>query len=294
MINKNNQKLLDRYLMICKNKGLTLKTIEAKKGDLELFLKFIGDVKVEDVSHILCDDFLIHCQSERNNGSWALSRKHSSICAFYDTLIKKEYISINNPMFKVDKIKIRKKMKDYLTTEEVDRLFKYLEEKQDLRGLALISLLYSSACRISEVYQLDITSLDMINRKFRVIGKGEKERICFFSEYAKKNIENYLKSRTDNLKPLFISREKNRLSKKAIQVYVKNIVKEIGIDKNITPHSFRHSVLTNLRLSGAKLEDLQLLAGHASIQTTQSVYCHVGLDDVRDKFDDFHNKIKTQ
>lgn len=291
MIKAENQKLLDRYLMICMNKGLTERTIDAKKTDLELFLRFIGDKHIEDITHIDCDDFLMHCRLDRKNGDWALSRKHSSLSAFFDTLIQKEYINIRNPMNKVDPIKVRHKMKDYLTPEEMDLVFSYLEQKNDLRGLALISLFYSSACRISEVRQLNRADLDMENRSFRVIGKGQEERSCFFSEYAKQNIVNYLNSRADALEPLFISRENNRWSKEAIEVYVKNLIAKAGINKHITPHSFRHSVLTNLRREGARLEDLQLLAGHKDISTTQRVYTHVGLDDIRHKFDDFHNKI---
>lgn len=164
-----------------------------------------------------------------------------------------------------------------------------MKDKNDLRGLAFFHLAYSSACRISELYQLNRNSLDMSLRQFKVIGKGMKERICFFSEEAKFHILNYLNSRTDNLEPLFLSREKNRWSKRAIQVFVKNTVKRVGIIKHITPHSLRHSILTNLRLSGYPLEDLQLLAGHESIGTTQQIYTHVGLSDVRSKFDEFHS-----
>lgn len=277
--------------MICLNKGLTNRTIEAKRIDLHMFLNFIGDKSLKDVTHMDCDDFLIYCRMERKNGDWALSRKHSSICAFFDTLIQKEYLDMRNPMGKVDKVKVRPKIKEYLTVEEMDKVFKYLEEKNDIRGLALISLFYSSACRISEIRQLNRDSLDMENRSFVVVGKGQSERICFFSEQAKQHITNYLNSRKDNLQPLFLSREKKRWSKEGIERYVKKLVKEVGINKHITPHSLRHSILTNLRRAGAKLEDLQLLAGHKNISTTQRVYTHVGLDDVRHVFDDFHSRL---
>lgn len=277
--------------MICKSKGLTPNSISAMKTDLNLFLRFLGGKHIKDVSHIDCDDFMMMCMNERNNGDWALSRKHVSINMFYETLIKKEYLEITNPMNKVEKIKVRRKNKEYLTSDEIAQVFVYLREVGDLRGLALFSLLYSSACRISEIYQLNISSMNFDTREFSVIGKGLKFRDCFFSEQAGEDIVNYLKSREDSFEPLFMSRQSNRWSKRAIQKYVQDTVYRVGIKKRITPHSLRHSILTNLRLSGALLEDLQLLAGHSSISTTQSVYTHVGLSDVRSKFDSFHDKL---
>lgn len=290
MINKENQKLLDKYLMICRNKGLTINSINAIKVDLKLFLNFIGNKLIQKVTHIDCDDFMMYCMNDRNNGDWALARKHTSINMFFETLLKKEYIEMKiNPMYKVDKIKIKKRSKDYLTEDELNKLFNYLREKDDKRGVALLNLLYSSACRISEIHQLDITSLQFDDRTFQVIGKGLKQRECVFSNSAKKDILDYLNSRDDNLSPLFISREGKRWSKRAIQKYVKNIVDIVGINKHITVHSFRHTAITHLRLQGISLDDLALFAGHSSVQTTAQVYSHVGLSDVRTKFDEFYN-----
>lgn len=169
-------------------------------------------------------------------------------------------------------------------------MFRYLDNIGDLRGLAYFTLTYSSGARISEIVQLNRSSLDMKNRQFITLGKGQKERICIFSEYAKECILRYLETRTDDLEPLFISREHKRWSKSTIQQYVPRIVREAGIDKHISPHSLRHSILTNVRLEGVSIEDLQLLAGHSNIQTTQKNYTHVGLLDVRKKFDKFYNE----
>jgi integrase/recombinase XerD len=289
-VNENNLKLLTKYKMVCKNKGLTQETIKAFECDLKLFFRYIGNKSVEEISHHDIEEFLFMCQEERNNSSQAINRKFTTLNSFYKTLIKKEYISenIRNPMDKLDKPKVRKKVKDYLTEEEINKIFKYLEEKNDLRGLAFFHLAYSSACRISELHQLKRDSLNMEKRNFKVIGKGQKERICFFSETSKQHIQNYLNSRKDDYDCLFLSRENNPWSKRAIQCFVKNIAKIVGINKHITPHSLRHSILTNLRLSGMPLDDLCILAGHSSVSTTQQIYTHVGLEDIKNKFDEFH------
>lgn len=288
--NKNNEKLIKRYLQLCRGKGLTERTVEGYEFDLNVFLEYIRDKDLVDVTHIDIEDFLFYCQDDRRNGTDALIRKYNTINAMYETLIRKDYIEgIKNPMYKVDKIKpAGNKVKEYLTKDEIVQLFNYVDSIGDLRGLAYLSLTYSSGARISEIVQLNKNSLDFENRQFLTLGKGQKERICIFSEYAKECILRYLKTRVDDLEPLFISRENKRWSKSTIQQYVPSIVKEAGINKHISPHSLRHSILTNMRLQGVSIEDLQLLAGHSNIQTTQKNYTHVGLLDVRNKFDKFY------
>lgn len=286
-MNESNLNLLGQYKMFCRNKGLTKETIKAFECDLKLFFWFVGNKTIEEITHQDIEKFIFYCQEERSNSNDAINRKFTSLNGFYKTLIKKDYINMVNPMDKLDKPKLRKKVKDYLTEIEIEKIFAYLQNKNDLRGLAFFHLAYSSACRISEIYQLNRDSLDMQNRRFKVLGKGEKERDCLFSETAREYIQKYLDDRKDNLKPLFLSRENNRWSKRAIQVFVKNTVKAVGINKHITPHSLRHSILTNLRLKGCPLEDLQLLAGHENIGTTQQRYTHIGLEDIRNKFDGF-------
>lgn len=288
-MNKDNLNLLKKFKMICTNKGLTEETIKAFECDLRVFFRYIGDKSIVDVNHHDIEEFLYYCQVDRKNSSAAINRKFTTLNSFYKSLIKKDYLNCINPMDKLDKPKTRKKVKDYLTEDELNKILDYLKEKNDLRGLAFFHLAYSSACRITELYQLNRDSLDMEKRDFKVLGKGQKERMCLFSETAKQHIQRYLNSRTDQLEALFISRENHRWSKRAIQVFVRNVSKAVGITKHITVHSIRHSILTNLRLKGVPLDDLQLLAGHSQISTTQSIYAHVGLEDIRNKFDNIYN-----
>jgi len=288
-----NEQLVKRYLQLCRSKGLAEKTINAYSHDLAVFLQYIGGKPLEQVTHIDIENFLFYCQEERKNGAHALNRKRNTLNSFFETLIRKDYLNMKNPMYKVDKIKTRSdRIKDYLTVDEYNKLMRYVEGLGDLRGLSYISLTYSSACRISEIRQLNRDSLDFENRIFVVFGKGEEKRPCIFSEEAKYWTLEYLESRKDDLPPLYLSRENKRWSKEAIERYIKKVVAEAGINKHITPHSLRHSVLTNMRLEGAPLEDLQLLAGHKNIQTTQKTYTHVGLLDIKNKFDKYYNKLR--
>lgn len=289
-MNPANIKILSRYKLICNNKGLTEESIKAIcKTDIPLFLKYIGDKHLEEVTNIDIEDFIDYCTTVRKNGSYALNRKFSSLNKFFETMIKKDYLYMKNPLEKIDKIKIRKKVRGHLTEEEINILVNYIEEKKDYRGAALIALFYSSGCRLTELFQQNRNSLNLEKRQFKVLGKGQKERICIFSEDAKEKILRYLKTREDDLIPLFISREKNRWSKKSIQDYVKNISRKAGLKKNVHPHIFRHSIAMHLLQKGYPLESIQLLLGHENISTTQ-VYAHGNIQDIQSKIDTFYKR----
>jgi len=188
-VNKDNMKLLKRYRLICKNKGLTPESIKAICDvDIPLFLRFIGNKHLEEVTHIDIEDFLEYCSENRKNAPITLNRKFSSLNSFFKTMIKKEYLNMRNPMDKLDKIKTRQKVRAYLTKEELRKIFDYIDKHQDLRGGALISLMYSSGCRLSEIHQLNRYDLDIEKRRFKVVGKGQKERLCIFSENVKERL----------------------------------------------------------------------------------------------------------
>ncbi|WP_341877574.1 tyrosine-type recombinase/integrase [Defluviitalea saccharophila] len=283
-ISEHNKSILKRYKMHCKNKGLTKKSIEAMLDtDLRLFLEYIGDIDIEDITHEICSDFLIYCSEERNNKAKALARKFTSINTFFDTLVKQDVIS-KNPMNKLEKPKIRKTIRPHLDLDEYHTLSKYIDSVNDLRGAALISLLYSSGCRLSEVHQLNKDSLDFAKRQFIVCGKGEKERVCMFNAECAMRVKAYLNSRTDTNPALFISKLNKRWSTKAIQDFLTTAGKRAGIKKRVHPHLFRHTRAMALLRAGVPLETIQRVLGHESIATTQ-IYAHNTLDDVQEQVD---------
>ena len=122
--------------MFCRNKGLTKEAIKAFECDLKLFFWFVGNKTIEEITHQDIEKFIFYCQEERSNSNDAINRKFTSLNGFYKTLIKKDYINMVNPMDKLDKPKLRKKVKDYLTEIEIEKIFAYLQNKNDLRGLA--------------------------------------------------------------------------------------------------------------------------------------------------------------
>ncbi len=277
----DNWQILNRFEMLCKTKGLTESSIEAFcRTDLPLFIRFLGNKQLETVTHYDVEDFLQYCMIDRKNCDATLSRKFVSLNSFFNTLIKKGYLNMSNPLDKIDKVKVRKKIPDHLTREEVFSLIDYAQSKHDLRGCALMHLLFSSAIRLKECYQLNRDSIDFDRLEFKVLGKNDKERICIISEQAKISILAYLDSRKDNLKPLFISKINRRWSRESIQSYLRELGIKYGISKRVHPHIYRHSRAMDLLLQGASLEVIQLVLGHESISTTQ-IYAHQSLNQIR-------------
>jgi len=283
---EENLKILDRYRQHCKNKGLTQESIKAACSvDIPMFLRFIGDKRLQDITHLDIEDFMAYCADTRKNKPQSIARKYTSISSFFKAVIRQELAPIvKNPVDKVDKPKHRKKVRPYLTIEEYKKLLEHVDFIGDLRGGAVISFYFSSACRLTEGWQQNKDSLNFQTRRFKVLGKGEKERTCVFSEDARDRIQKYIDSRTDTCEALFISREGTRWSKRAIQKYVKDIGKKAGLSKNVHPHLFRHTRAMALLKSGVQLQEIQRLLGHESIATTQ-IYAHTDMDSVQGTVD---------
>lgn len=285
MINTNREHL-DYYRFLCMNKGMTKKSIAAICGnDLRLYMEWLEDKDVITANHEDVQRFLMHCAIERKNKGEALNRKHTNISMFYKRLIINKDLEIKNPVDKVDRPKVRKKVKAYLKNEEYMMMISYLEGIEDLQGLALISMMWSSACRVSEIEQLDIDMLDHIERTFIVTGKGQKQRECLFSKDASERVKKFLKNREDSNPYLFLNFDKTkRLKDKAIQTYVKDLGKSAGVQQNVHPHLFRHGRAMYLLMKGADLETIQRVLGHESIATTQ-IYAHMNFKAVKSKVD---------
>jgi site-specific recombinase XerD len=170
---------------------------------------------------------------------------------------------------------------------------KTLEGKRDR---AILELFFSTGLRISELTALSIDDVDLTRDEFSVRGKGDKIRVVFLSDSAKKYISEYLQKRKDLDDALFIryGRKANdggelRLSPRAVQRLLKKYATKAGITRKVTPHVLRHSFATDLLQNGADLRSVQALLGHANIATTQ-VYTHVTDKHLRDVHKKFHGK----
>ena len=174
-------------------------------------------------------------------------------------------------------------IRDFLTEEEVSLM---IDKSKRLRNKFVISLLYSSGIRLSELISLDRNSIQ--HRKFQVVGKGSKLRICFIDERTERLMNEYLSTRNDNCPALITSYlYQERMTPTNIQLIVKLAAKNAGIDKHVTPHVLRHSFATNFIRNNGNIRYLSVMMGHASVNTT-AVYSHVVDNDLERQYNQFH------
>lgn len=187
---------------------------------------------------------------------------------------------------------------DLISRKEFERLMKVpLKENkytlENIRDKAILELLYSTGLRVSELCSLD-DDLDLSEDEFSIRGKGEKVRLVFLSDDAKKWIKKYLdklESAENKIlnEALFLSSQGNRIQPRAVQRIIKKRAAEAGIMKTVTPHTIRHFFATDLLQNGADIRSVQMLLGHASINTTQ-VYTNISDKYLKEIHKKFHGK----
>lgn len=190
---------------------------------------------------------------------------------------------------------------DLITANELNRLMKgpQGDSATDLRDRAILELFFSTGLRVSELCSLN-ADIDLTRDEFSVRGKGDKVRVVFLSDSAKKAIAAYLKKRGDMGEALFAGygklgrgKDVSRLTPRTVERMVKKYAVRAGITRKVTPHVIRHSFATDLLENGADLRSVQALLGHANIATTQ-VYTHVTDKHLREVHRAFHGKRRSR
>ena len=171
-----------------------------------------------------------------------------------------------------------------------------------VRDKAILELLFSTGLRVSELVGLNRTQVNLDRGEFMVRGKGSKDRVVFMSDGAKHWINEYLKLRADNFKPLFIrysgskdeieDGEYLRLTSRSVQRIVNAYARAAGIVKKVTPHTLRHSFATDLLINGADIRSVQSMLGHSSITTTQ-IYTHLTNKQLKEVHQAFHGRRRS-
>lgn len=217
------------------------------------------------------------------------------------TVVSKKFFEFNELPF-LDDIRAPKRTKSLpksLNEKEINDLINVIhidkehdsirKNKMKARNKVILSLLYSSGLRISELVKLKTNDIDFRERTIRIRGKGEKDRIVLFDEKTKKSILKYLEIDNHDNDYLFLNKNGNPLSPRYIQMMTKDYAKEAGINKKVTPHVLRHSFATHLLKNGVDIRVIQKLLGHTNLSTTQ-IYTSVDMDTMKNVYD----KAKTQ
>ncbi|MCP5463849.1 MAG: tyrosine recombinase XerC [Deltaproteobacteria bacterium] len=231
----------------------------------------------------------------QKNGATSIARKLSSLRSFFKYFVKKGDID-QNPAKVISSPKVPKKLPKFLNVDEVNAMLavEMSHAKYGARDKAILELLYSSGLRVSELVGINTDALDLEEGLVRVLGKGNKERLVPIGSKALEALHEYQEERNQikkikDLDALFLNKNGTRLSQRSVQRLVAKVLKATGLNKTVTPHTFRHSFATHLLGSGADLRSIQELLGHKSLSTTQR-YTHVGVEELARVYDKAHPK----
>ncbi len=279
-----------RYLLI--DKGYSNNTIETYKRDLNMFKEYIGNVNISEIDNEKLKRYLVYLKN-KNLATKSIAQNISCLKSFYKYLLIEKKIK-SNPISFIQNPKFSKILPSTLSEEEIDKLLNFsLNDNYSYRNKAMLELMYSSGLRVSEVINLKVFDIDLTEDTVRTIGKGSKERVIPIGDYASYFLKKYINEyRSSMLKSnysdyLFLNNHGNKLTRQGCFKIIKKIAKEQGIQKEISPHTLRHSFATHLLKHGADLRTIQELLGHSDISTTQ-VYTHISNEELHKNYENFH------
>ncbi len=286
-----------QYLMI--ERGLSVNTIDAYMHDLDKLIEYaesnnlgLGDIKTRHIESLLADLY------DKNITARSIARVLSGLKSFFNFLELDGFIDIN-PTALIESPSLGQRLPITLSIEEIDDILGVIDvsTSEGTRNYAIIETLYSCGLRVSELINLRFSDLFFNEGFIRVRGKGDKQRLVPISETAIQKIKNYIPYRAQiNIKRgsedvLFLSARGTAISRITVFHYVRKYSEEAGIDKDISPHVFRHSFATHLLERGANIRVIQEMMGHEKISTTE-IYTHLDTQYLREEILEHHPRSK--
>lgn len=283
------------YLKI--ERGLSHNTITNYSFDVEKLIAYLVENEIntspEAISEEEVQQFIYTIAKKVNARSQ--SRIISGLRGFFNFLVFEDYRK-QNPLELIESPKIGRKLPDTLSINEIDELIAAIDlsKPEGERNRAILETLYGCGLRVSEVINLKLSDLFFREGFIKVTGKGDKQRFVPIAEATQKYIELYrghIRSHMDIKKgfedTLFLNRRGKQLTRAMIFTIIRRLSKEAGFDKNISPHTFRHSFATHLLENGADLRAIQQMLGHESITTTE-IYVHMDRSHLKNVMEQYH------
>lgn len=278
-------------------RGLSENSIKSYELDVVKLIRFLDEHNCTDspisISSSRLKEFIYEIAKVVNERSQ--SRIISGLKSFFNYLVFEDHRE-DNPLELIESPKIGRKLPDTLSIEDIDNISSSvdLSKPEGERNRAIIETLYGCGLRVSELTTLKLSDLFFDEGFIKVTGKGNKERFVPIGSLTQKYINIYRKEvRVHlNIQPnfedtLFLNRRGKQLTRAMIFTIVKRLAEKIGLNKNISPHTFRHSFATHLLENGADLSAIQLMLGHESITTTE-IYMHVDRTHLASVIEQFH------
>ncbi len=278
------KKLINEFInYLSVERGLAVNTLESYGRDLRQYSQYLEEIEeaeLDSVSRATIVKYLMKLQAQ-GKATATIARRLAALKAFYQFLVREKRI-MSDPTANLESPKLEKRLPKVLTVAEVERLLAQPDTNQPagIRDRAMLELLYATGIRVSELVALNVEDVTLDMGYIKCAGKGSKERIVPLGSLAIQSCRAYLDSARPKLvkdreePALFVNHHGHRLTRQGFWKIVKKYTEDAHIDKEITPHTLRHSFATHLLENGADLRSVQEMLGHADISTTQ-IYTHV-------------------
>ncbi|HLO04570.1 MAG TPA: site-specific tyrosine recombinase XerD [Symbiobacteriaceae bacterium] len=277
-----NQLIHEFITYLSVERGLATNTLESYGRDLRQYSEYLeaDSGALDAVSRSTVVAYLLHLQGQ-GKATATIARRLAALKAFYQFLLRERRIN-QDPTANLESPKLEKRLPKVLTVREVERLLAQPDPAQPagMRDRAMLELLYATGIRVSELVSLSVVDVNLEMGYIRCSGKGAKERIVPLGSLAIQSCAEYLERarmrlvKLDVEQALFVNHHGHRLTRQGFWKIVKKYADDAKIEKEITPHTLRHSFATHLLENGADLRSVQEMLGHADISTTQ-IYTHV-------------------
>lgn len=277
-----NQLIHEFITYLSVERGLATNTLESYGRDLRQYSEYLeaDSGTLDAVSRSTIVGYLLHLQGQ-GKATATIARRLAALKAFYQFLLRERRIN-QDPTANLESPKLEKRLPKVLTVREVERLLAQPDPGQPagMRDRAMLELLYATGIRVSELVSLSVVDVNLEMGYIRCSGKGAKERIVPLGSLAIQSCTEYLQGARPRLvkheseQALFVNHHGHRLTRQGFWKIVKKYADDAKIEKEITPHTLRHSFATHLLENGADLRSVQEMLGHADISTTQ-IYTHV-------------------
>jgi len=287
--------LVNRYMNhLLIEKGAAGNTLEAYLRDLMRYISFLEQKGFPDIRPVRAEnviDFLVQIKAEGLAAN-SMNRALAALRGFYRFLLQEKVVA-ESPLEHIELAKVWMRLPDTVSPQEMERILAQPGDQtpQDLRDGAMLELLYATGLRVSELIGLTMNSINWQVGFLIVMGKGSKERVVPIGKTAYDRVQRYvdearpkmIKSGTTDC--LFLNRLGGALSRQGLWKIIVAYARKAGLQKNIHPHTFRHSFASHLLDGGADLRAVQMMLGHSDISTTQ-IYTHV----TRDRLKEIHRR----
>ncbi len=289
--------LKDYQLYLKIERGLSQNSIESYCLDIEKVMSYLEENKISSSPISISSDEIQQFiyQSAKSLNARSQSRLISGLRSFFNYLIFEDYRK-DNPLELIESPKIGRKLPDTLSEDEIDSIIQAvdLSKPEGERNRAILETLYGCGLRVSELINLKLSDLYFEEGFIKVTGKGDKQRfvpivattVKYINIY-KTEVRNHMNVQPGFEDTLFLNRRGKQLTRAMIFTIIKQLVEKIGLKKNVSPHTFRHSFATHLLQNNADLRAIQLMLGHESITTTE-IYVHLDKSHLTEVVEKYH------